>query len=124
MLHHVELSLHEYIDNEGPDNIGTHCFFIFFLPPFFFCSYTRLSLARLCLSRITAYLEVKIWSLFSHEHITIGTKILWKRGESSFPQYFQYISNFRSQITYSVVMWLFDLFFPNSANLIYQGSDI
>ena len=35
-------------------------------------------------------------------------KILWKRGEiapnfSSFPQYFQYISNFRSQITYSFV---------------------
>ena len=39
---------------------------------------------------------------------------------SSFPQYFQYISNFMSQITLFVCgMWLFDLFFfHKSANLI------
>ena len=41
--------------------------------------------------------------------MTTGNKIMWKRGEilrsnfSSFPQYFQYISIFRSQITYSFV---------------------
>ena len=43
--------------------------------------YSRLSLSRLRLSRITAYLEVKIWSLFKHENLTTGNKILWKRGE-------------------------------------------
>ena len=51
------------------------------------------------LSRITAYLVVKIWSLFKHENLTIGNKILWKRGEIApkeqfllFSTYFQYIS--------------------------------
>ena len=33
------------------------------------------------LSRITAYLEVKIWSLFKHENPTTVNKILWERGE-------------------------------------------
>ena len=53
---------------------------------------------------------MKIWSLFKHETLTTGHKILWKRGEiapksnfSSFPQYFQYMSNFRSKITYTFV---------------------
>ena len=41
----------------------------------------RLSLSRPCLSRITAYLAVKIWSLFYHGNLTTGNKILWKRGE-------------------------------------------
>ena len=70
--------------------------------------YSPLSLSRPRLFRITAYLEVKIWSLFKHENLTTGNKILCKRGEiapnfSSFPQYFKYISDFRSQITYSFV---------------------
>ena len=43
--------------------------------------YSRHSLSRLRFSRITAYLEVKIWSLFLHGNLTIGNKILWKRGE-------------------------------------------
>ena len=43
--------------------------------------YSRLSLSRPRLSWITAYLEVKIWSLFKHENLTTGKKILWKRGE-------------------------------------------
>ena len=34
-----------------------------------------------CLSRITAYLEEKIWSLFLHQNLKSGYKILWKRGE-------------------------------------------
>ena len=53
--------------------------------------------------------------------------MLCKRGEEqflSFPQDFLCISNFRSQITYSYVIWLFDLFFLNSANLICRGMDI
>ena len=44
-------------------------------------TYSRPSLFRPRLSRITAYLEVKIWSLFKHENLTTGNKILWKRGE-------------------------------------------
>ena len=40
--------------------------------------YSRLLLSRLRLSRITAYLEVKIWSLFKHENLT-SNKLLWKR---------------------------------------------
>ena len=33
------------------------------------------------LSRITAYIEVKFWSLFLHGNLRTGNKILWKRGE-------------------------------------------
>ena len=89
--------------------------------------YSRLSLSRLRLSRINAYLEVKTWSLLEHGNLTIGNKILWKRGEiapnsSSFPQYFQYISSFWSQITCSFVKC--GCFFLSSANLICRGMDI
>ena len=45
------------------------------------CRYSRFSLSRLYLSRITAYLEVNFWPLFKHENLTTGNKILWKRGE-------------------------------------------
>ena len=44
-------------------------------------TYSRFLFSRPSLSRITAYLEVKIWSLFKHENLTTGNKILWKRGE-------------------------------------------
>ena len=44
-------------------------------------NYSRLSLSRLRLSRITAYLEEKIWSLFQHRNLTSCTKILWIREE-------------------------------------------
>ena len=44
-------------------------------------NYSRLPLSRLRSSRIAAYLEVKICSLFKHENLTTGKKILWKRGE-------------------------------------------
>ena len=46
-----------------------------------YCIYSRTSLSRTRLFRITAYLEVKIWSLFKHETMTTGNKIMWKRGE-------------------------------------------
>ena len=43
----------------------------------------------------------------------------------SFPQYFHYISNFRSQISYSSVECECSIyFFLNSANLICRGTDI
>ena len=53
------------------------------------------------------YLEVKSWA----QYLTIGNKILRKREEIApreqffpfFPQYFQFITNFRNQITYSFV---------------------
>ena len=44
---------------------------------------------------------------------------------SSFPQYFQYISNFRSQITYSFVKYGCSIyFFLTSANLICRRTDV
>ena len=76
------------------------------------------------------YLEVKIRSLFKHENLTTGKKILWKRKEIApnfpiFPQYFQYISNFRGQITYSFVKCGGSIyFFLNSTNLICRVTDI
>ena len=84
------------------------------------CCYSWLSLSRYRLSRIKPYLEAVIWSLLKHKNLTIGNKLLWKRGEialrsnfSSFPQYFQYISNFRSQITYTFVKYGCSIhFFP------------
>ena len=55
-----------------------------------------------------------------------------RRNLSSFPQYFQNISNFRGQITYSSVkcgcsIYLFFIYlyiFFNSANLLCRGTDI
>ena len=71
-----------------------------------FSKYSWLSLSRTRLSRITAYLEVKIWSLPKHENLTKKQKkkktkkkycgkeekLLLRSNFSSFPQYFQYIS--------------------------------
>ena len=56
--------------------------------------YSRLSLSRFRLSRITVYLEVK------HGNLTTGNII---SNFTTFPQYFLHISNFRSQITYLFV---------------------
>ena len=81
---------------------------------------SRLSLYRLRLSRITAYLEVKIWSLIKQEHVTTGNKILWKRGESGpkgqfllFSRIFSIYLKFQeSNYIFIREMWLFHLFFP------------
>ena len=82
--------------------------------------YSQPSLSRPHLSRITAYIEVKFWSLFLLGNLRTGNKILWKRGEinfSSFPHYIIYISNFRSQITYSFVKCGCLIYcFPHSLN--------
>ena len=45
------------------------------------------------LSRITAYLEVKIWSLPKHENLTTGKKILLKRGEIALKEQFLLFSS-------------------------------
>ena len=95
--------------------------------------YNWLSLSRHRLYRITAYLEVKILSLLKHENLTRGEKkycgkeenLLLRSNFSSFLQYFQYISNFKSPITYIFVKCgCSNYFFLNSANLICRGTDI
>ena len=63
--------------------------------------YSLLSLSRPRSSRITAFLEV--WSLPKQENLTTGKNIV-ERGEiAPKAQYFQYISNFKSPITYIFV---------------------
>ena len=73
-------------------------------------SYSWLSLSRPRLSQITAYLEVKILSLTKHENLTTGKKycgkeekLLLRSNFSSFPQYFRYISKFKSSVTHTFV---------------------
>ena len=68
------------------------------------------ALSQIHLTLITAYHEVKIWSLFEHGNLTKETKycgqeekLLLRSNFSSFPQLFQYTFNCMSQITYSFV---------------------
>ena len=69
----------------------------------------------------------KGWHVIKPQHSqSTGNKILWKReiiNFSSLPQYFQYISNFRSQSTHSFVKCV-RFVLLNSGNLICQGTDI
>ena len=72
-------------------------------------NYSWLSLSRTRLSRITAYLEVKILSLPKHDNLTTSKKycgkeekLLLRSNFSSFPQYFRYI---KSPITYKFVKY-------------------
>ena len=56
-------------------------------------------------------------------------KLLLRSNFSSFPQYFQYISNFKSQITYQFLKCdcsfnFFFFFFFNFAKLTCRGTDI
>ena len=83
-------------------------------------------------SRITIYLEVKIWFLPKHENLITGNKILWKRGEIAPKELFLlisiiflHISNFKSPATCTFVKSGCSIyFFLSSANLICQGTDI
>ena len=81
---------------------------------------------RSSLSRITAYLEVKIWSLFKNENLTTGNKILWKRGAISplFHNIFNISLSQGVKLRIICEMWLFDLSILNSANLICRCTDI
>ena len=75
---------------------------------------------------------MKIWSLPIHENLTTDgkycrkeEKLLLRSNFSSFPQYFQYISNFKSPITYQFVKCgQSNYFFLNSANPICRTTDI
>ena len=79
--------------------------------------YSQLSLSRLRLSRITTYLEEKIWSFLKHRNLKSGYKILWKRGEIAPSPLFHNIFNihfYLKESSYIVICknWLFKLFFP------------
>ena len=96
---------------------------------FFINIYSRPSLSRLRLSRITAYLEEKIWSLFKHRNLTSGNKILWIRGEIApqeqflpFPTNFQYI--FLTKGCSFVKFGCLICIFLNSENVICRSTDI
>ena len=71
----------------------------------------RLSLSQLRLSRITTYLEAKIWK-FGNQ--TTGNKILWKRGEIAFLLFSTLFSIYlwlqKSNYKFICEMWLFDVF--------------
>ena len=96
--------------------------------------YSRLSLSRLRLSRITAYLEWKIWPLFKHSNLTSGNKLLWKRGEIAHQeQFLSFATVFsiflflikESNYIFICEIWMCDMcFFLNSENLICRGTDI
>ena len=92
------------------------------------CKYSRLSFSRPRLSRITAYLEVKIRSLFKHENLTTGNKVLWKRGGAISPLFHNIFNTFPTSglklYIHLYKIWLFDLVFLNSANLICRSTDI
>ena len=84
------------------------------------------------LSRITAYLEVKILSLLKHKNLTTGKKKLWKRGEIAPKEQFLLFSTiFSIYLTSRVQLHIYLLnvvnrisFSPNSANLICWSTDI
>ena len=94
--------------------------------------YSGLSLSRLRLSRITAYLEEKIWFFFKCRNQTSGNEILWIRGEIAKEQFLPfstifsvYIFNLRSQITYLFVKFGCSVcIFLSSANLLCRSMDI
>ena len=75
---------------------------------------------------------MKILSLPKHENLTTSKKycgkeekLLLRNSFSIFPQYFLYISNVKSPITYKFVKCdCSNYFFLNSENLICRGTDI
>ena len=94
----------------------------------FSMKYSRLLLSRFCLSRITAYLSMKIWSLLKHEILTINKtkycgkggenlatsyKLLWNRGDIGPKEpsllFLQYNEITRVDCT---ILWLFLSFSP------------
>ena len=81
--------------------------------------YSRTSLSRTRLFRITANLEVKIWADFLHKTMTTEQINVEKRRNCSLfsTLFYIYISNFRSQITYSFIKCGCSTYcFPHSLN--------
>ena len=86
-------------------------------------------LSRPCLSRITAYLEVKIWLLPEHENLTTGNKknIVEKKLLLSplFHNIFDISLTSRVQLhIYLLNVAIRIIIFLNSANLKCRGTDI
>ena len=84
-----------------------------------FTTYSWLPLSQLGLSHITAYFEVKIWSLLYYQNLTTGNKILWKRREIAPEEQFLFFSTIfliyifqDSNYIFICEMWWFNLFFP------------
>ena len=94
--------------------------------------YSRLSLSRPRISRITAYLEVKIWSLPKHENLTTGNKYCGKEEKLLLRSNFSSFRNiFNISVTSRVHLHIYLLnvvvriiFFLNSVTLICRGTDI
>ena len=95
-------------------------------------AYSRLSLSRLRLSRITTFLEVKIWSLFLHGNLTTEqvTKYCGKEEKLLIRAISPLFHNIFNISLSSGVKLNIDLlnvvvyFFLTSANLICRGTDI
>ena len=99
----------------------------------FMVKYSRLSLSRLRLCRITDYLGEKFWSFFKRRNRTPDNKILWVRGEIAPKEQFLpfstifsvYIFNLRNKITYLFVKFgCLICISLSSANLICGRTDI
>ena len=68
---------------------------------------------------------MKILSLPKHENLRTSKNIVEKEQFLLFSQYFRYISNFKSPITYKFEKCgCSNYFFLNYENLIYRGTDI
>ena len=99
-----------------------------------FFTYSWFSLSRPLLSQISAYLEVKIWSLLKHENLITGNKIFWKRGEIAPKEQFLLFSTIfsiylTSRVRVKLHIYLLNVvnrisFFLISANLICRSTDI
>ena len=85
--------------------------------------YILLSLSRTRLSRITAYLEVKIWSLSKHENLTTGKNYCEKEEQfllfSTIFSIYARIYFQKCNYTYICQMWLFGLFFSSILQIWY-----
>ena len=91
-------------DKMEHSDLGLHCLL------WHVSTYSWLLLSQLCSSRITTYLTVKIWSLFKHENLTMGDKILWKRGEIASKEQFLLLSTifliyFCSEVRLHIHLW-------------------
>ena len=87
--------------------------------------FSRLSVSQHLLPRIPLISKSTSGPCLNMKIYQQCNKILWKRGSnfSSIPQYFQYISDFRSQITYSFVKCGCSIYiFLSSTNFICRGT--
>ena len=95
-------------------------------------NYSRLLVSPLRLSGITAYLEVKFWSLFWHRNLTTGKYIVDNRrhcsSEAISPlfhnSFYRYILCKGVKLHMNLGYFVVRFFFLNSGNLICRSTDI